>query len=208
MNINSNIKFILPLTIILVIFASLFFSTDQSTNTEFNPENTNSVKTETPPSNPTPDNVRVLGVEDTKISIDITDGSFNFDQNVIYGLINSYREDNGLSKLFVNKLLENSADKKLTDMVEKNYFRHADNNNNESWYLFQTAGYQYKLAGENLSSGHNTPWQVFSAWQRSNDHNQQMLKQEYIDMGLATDCEVYEIRNKPACIVVLHLGVR
>lgn len=199
-------KFFLPLAIVIVIFASLFLSPKSSTNQKVITEKLNQTEQKTLPSNPTPDNIQVLGVEDS--TTQTTDETINFDPTVIYGLVNSYREDNGLNKLFVNKLLENSAQRKLSDMIEKNYFRHADINNNESWYLFNAAGYQYKLAGENLSSGHNTPWQVFSAWQRSDLHNEQLLKSEYLDMGLAVNCEVYEVRNKPACIVVLHLGVR
>lgn len=210
MNVHSSMKFFLPIIIVGVVLTSLFFSPKQINNQE-----TKNIKVDgavvienkkTIPNNPTPENIQILGVQD--IVTQTQNEEVNFDTNIIYGLISSYRKENGLNKLFINKLLENSAQKKLTDMIEKDYFRHADINNNESWYLFNAVGYQYKLAGENLSSGYNTPWQVFSAWQNSNLHNQQLLKSEYLDMGLAANCEVYEIKNKPACIVVLHLGVR
>lgn len=198
MNIRPNIKFVIPLIVLTVIFGSLFV------NPLSNIENQNNNK-QSKIGNPTPENIQVLGTQDSKSK---TQDDINFDKQVLYNLINSYRKDNNLNKLFVNKLLEDSAGRKLKDMIDKNYFRHADSNNNESWYLFNAAGYNYKFAGENLSSGHNTPWQVFTAWQRSDVHNEQLLKQEYLDMGIAVDCEVYKIKYQPACIVVLHLGSR
>lgn len=214
---------VLPLTIVGVLYVSLFLggqkkstnTTNQITSknpielkTSDNTENNETTKEKKEPSNPTPENIKVLGVEDIQKITDSQSASIEFETQILYNLINSYREENNLNKLFANKLLEDSARRKLKDMIDKNYFRHADTANNESWYLFNAAGYHYELAGENLSTGYNTPWQVFSAWQRSEKHNSQLLKPEYLDMGLAVNCETYEVRDKPACIVVLHLGLR
>jgi uncharacterized protein YkwD len=203
MKLRFNKKIILPLTILLVIFASILIpaklSQSELQQSKSNQNQLEEIKSE----NPTPENIQVLDTNDT-----IKTQQSEFDVQVLYNLINSYRKENGLTKLFINIQLEDSAKRKLDDMITKDYFRHADTTNNESWYLFQAAGYQYKSAGENLSTGHNTPWQVFSAWQNSEQHNQQLLKPEYLDMGLAVNCQVYEVRYKPSCIVVLHLGVR
>lgn len=198
----------LPLTITTVLYFSLI-TNNQPKQTENNTEEFVEIESEEDinPSNPTPENIKVLGVEDLENNSN-KNSEVIFDTQVLYNLINSYRKDNGLNKLFINRILEDSAKRKLKDMIDNNYFKHADENKYESWYLFSAAGYKYKFAGENLSSGHNTPWQVFSAWQRSAEHNEQMLKSEYLDMGLAVNCDIYEIRNKPACIVVLHLGAR
>ena len=131
-----------------------------------------------------------------------------FEKPKLYSLINSYRKDRGLSPLNTNQSLEVSAKRKIEDMVENKYFRHEDTGNIESWYLFKTAGYEFKTAGENLSSGINTPWQVFEAWKDSEIHDAQLLNNTYLDMGISADCESYKIINKPSCIVVLHLGSR
>jgi len=195
MSIRVNIKFFIPLIILTVIFGSLFFK----------PKKNLPLQKDLQPINPTPENINILGTQDFQNK---TEAFSEFDKQVLYNLISSYRKENKLNKLFINKILEDSANRKLNDMIDKNYFRHADINNNESWYLFNAAGYNYKYAGENLSSGYNTPWQVFTAWQRSDEHNKQLLKSEYLDMGIAVDCSVYEVRNEPACIVVLHLGTR
>lgn len=174
-------------------------------NTASPPTNTDLKTTSKPsqPSNPTPENVQVLGTIDTT-----NDEYFSFDTQKLYRLISEYRKEQNLHKLFINRTLEESAQRKLSDMIEKKYFRHADMNQYESWYLFNASGYDYTYAGENLSSGYNTPWQVFDAWVNSAIHNQQLLKPEYLDMGLAVNCETYQVRSQPACIVVLHLGAR
>ncbi len=129
-----------------------------------------------------------------------------FDLNQLYLLINSYRKENSLSPLVINQSLEFSAKKKVDDMIAHDYFNHQDNENLESWYMFKASGYEYKTAGENLSSGANTPWTVFDAWKNSQIHNEQLLNQTYKDMGIFADCESYVIAKKPSCLVVLHLG--
>ncbi len=129
-----------------------------------------------------------------------------FETQKLYSLINSYRKDNKVSPLQVDKSLEISAKRKVADMIENNYFKHEDEDNIESWYLFKTAGYEYKTAGENLSSGANTPWKVFDAWKNSEIHNAQLLNETYLDMGINVDCESYKIAKRPSCIAVLHLG--
>ncbi len=195
MQLKSGIKIILPLLVVVLIFLLLATKKNQIEPTS---------NLESQPKNPTPENIQLP--EET--AEPASDEPVSFDTQILYNLINSYRDEHDLNKLFVNKLLEDSAQRKLADMIDDEYFRHSDTNDNESWYLFQAAGYQYKFAGENLSSGNNTPWQVFDAWQKSSAHNKQLLKTEYLDMGLAVNCEEYKIGRKPVCLAVLHLGTR
>ncbi|MBU0974578.1 CAP domain-containing protein [Patescibacteria group bacterium] len=129
-----------------------------------------------------------------------------FETEKLYSLINSYRKENKLSPLQINQSLEISAKRKVADMIENNYFKHEDEDNIESWYLFKTAGYEYKTSGENLSSGANTPWKVFDAWKNSEKHNAQLLNNTYLDMGISVDCDSYKIAKRPSCVAVLHLG--
>lgn len=135
-----------------------------------------------------------------------TQKTSEFDPNQLYSLINSYRKENKLSPLIINQSLEFSAKKKVNDMIINDYFAHQDKNGLESWYMFKASGYEYKTAGENLSSGANTPWSVFEAWKNSQIHNEQLLSSTHKDMGIFADCESYVIAKKPSCIVVLHLG--
>lgn len=125
-----------------------------------------------------------------------------FDIQVLYRLINAYRIENKLTKLKIQPALELSAKNKVIDMIENNYFGHEDKKNTPSWYLLHQAGYEYSIAGENLSSGHETPWQVFEAWLESEQHREQLLIGGYSDMGAGVECQ------KQTCIIVLHLGSR
>ncbi len=214
MQLKSGVKIILPLLIVasFITFFVLQIS-EQEKTTDSAQQKAESVQT-SQPKNPTPENIQILGrtdiaptpsAQNSKLT---TKESVTFDTQTLYNLVNSYRKDNKLNKLYINKLLEDSSQRKIADMINTEYFRHSDTNNNESWYLFQAAGYQYKFAGENLSSGNNTPWQVFEAWQGSAAHNEQLLKPEYQDMGIAVNCEEYKIGRNSSCLVVLHLGTR
>lgn len=210
----------IPLFFVITLLTTVFVhkisdpskNTGPDTHVILNPV----IETTTPPKNPTPDSIQVLGVADAtnSTSNDLKQTKTKKQENTIleaqtlYNLINSYRTEQGLTKLSINPLLQDSATRKIKDMIANNYFDHADTNNNESWYLFQAAGYQYKFAGENLSVGNNTPWQVFEAWQKSPIHNEQLLKPEYLDMGLSINCTDYIIGRKPSCLAVLHLGAR
>lgn len=128
------------------------------------------------------------------------------DVSKLYSLINAYRVENELTELHVHPALESSAYAKLRDMIANEYWRHEDNENIQSWYLFTQSGYDYTVAGENLAFGLNTPWQVFDGWVKSDRHRQELLTEEYTDMGVAKDCETYKIKEEKSCIVVLHLG--
>ncbi len=131
-----------------------------------------------------------------------------FTADKLYLLINAHRKENKLSSLAPVSELELSAALKITDMIAKNYWQHADPQNIESWPLFKQAGYNYLLAGENLSFAINTPWGVFSSWVASPTHNEQLLTDEYVHMGAAIDCTTYQKLAEQPCIVVLHLGKR
>lgn len=128
------------------------------------------------------------------------------DPEILYSLINAYRTEEKLSELKSNLSLEKSANRKIQDMIDQKYWQHTDTKNIPSWYLFKQAGYDYILAGENLSFGYSSAWDVFAAWKESDIHRAELLKEEYQDMGLAIDCQTYKRENKPSCIVVLHLG--
>lgn len=141
---------------------------------------------------------QVLGLE---TSIDQHDFSTK-----LYNLLISYRKEQKLPPITVSKRLERSAQLKINDMVEKKYYQHSDQNDIESWYFFNQVGYYYTQAGENLAFAATSPWQVFTDWQNSPTHNQQLLDPKYQHMGLAVDCQTFAEYYRGGCLVVLHLG--
>ncbi len=126
----------------------------------------------------------------------------------LYLLINAYRKEHKLSPLIAHPTLEISAQRKLKDMVDNKYFRHLDAQDGQTWYMLTNAGYHYKKAGENLSFGYNSPWQVLQAWIESDSHNRQLLDGLYVNMGLAADCTSLSMYADGGCIIVLHLGLQ
>lgn len=129
----------------------------------------------------------------------------SFDTDVLYTLINAHRKEHSLAPLQVHPSLEVSAERKVGDMIEHEYFAHDDQLKRKSWYFFKEAGYEYTVAGENLAFNVNTPWQVLTAWSESAKHNEEMLNAQYVDMGIAADCQK-TARATQNCIIVLHLG--
>jgi uncharacterized protein YkwD len=125
-----------------------------------------------------------------------------------YLLINAYRKENKLSPLLAHPSLEISATSKLADMIQKKYFRHQDVQAKLTWHFLTNTGYQYKRAGENLSFGLNTPWQVLQAWIDSPEHNALLLDSTFEHMGLASDCQALSSYAGGGCIVVLHFGLK
>lgn len=130
----------------------------------------------------------------------------DFTTDKLYSLINAYRREKNIGLLKAHVLLEQSASLKLADMQNRKYWTHLDPQGRSSWYLFEQVGYRYERAGENLSFGHNSAWQVFTAWQESPEHNKELLDPTYEQMGVAIDCTHYTEGGKSSCAVVLHLG--
>ncbi len=130
------------------------------------------------------------------------------DPTELYRLINTWRIENKLSPLKPDKRLEQSARTKLDLMLSQAKFDHLDQNNQPNWSFLTQANYDYQLAGENLAFSGGSAWQVFSAWSQSASHSAQLLKPEYMDMGVALFCPVLpSVTTQPmACTVVLHLA--
>jgi len=163
--------------------------------------------TNSPIPEPAPEPEKVLG-ESTEESEPTPTPSpaIQIDHAKIYSLINAYRIEQSLSPLQVHSSLEQSAARKLQDMIKSKYWQHQDQDGDNNWSFFEQSGYHYQYAGENLSFGNNSAWDIFDAWVKSPKHNAQLLSKEYEDMGLVIDCQTYQEAGTPDCIAVLHLG--
>ncbi len=95
---------------------------------------------------------------------------------------------------------------KILDMQQNKYWAHKDLKGRDSWYMLEQVGYQFEHAGENLAFGYTSPWRVFEEWQKSPEHDAQMLTPDYEHMGLGIDCDNYKNGVQESCVVVLHLG--
>jgi len=97
--------------------------------------------------------------------------------NVLVNLANDDRSTLGLDSLFVNPLLVSAAQAKANDMALKGYFSHNSPDGTEPWYWIREAGYQYRLAGENLAIDFSDSAEVERAWLSSPTHRANILNE-------------------------------
>jgi len=100
-------------------------------------------------------------------------------------LLNQERKSLGLQPLKENTTLDNAAVLKAQDILEKDYFSHQSPDGVAPWYWFKIAGYNYKIAGENLAIGFLDSGELNRAWLDSPSHRANLLNSNYKDVGIA-----------------------
>jgi hypothetical protein len=100
-------------------------------------------------------------------------------------MLNHGREEAGLGPLKENTVLNNAAVLKAQDMLAKDYFSHQSPGGVSPWHWFKIAGYNYKIAGENLAIGFLDSGEVNQAWLDSPSHKANLLNSNYKDVGIA-----------------------
>lgn len=118
---------------------------------------------------------------------------------------NSSRAANGLAPLSMNSLLNSAAQAKAQHMIDNNYWAHVAPDGTQPWHFFNSVGYQYVAAGENLAYGFGTGYEVNTGWMNSPSHRANILG-NYADVG-------FGIVNGPSyqggenTVVVAHYGL-
>ncbi|HEX8176504.1 MAG TPA: CAP domain-containing protein [Pyrinomonadaceae bacterium] len=120
---------------------------------------------------------------------------------VIY-FTNQKRVERGLTPLEVSPELSRAASAKARDMIESQYYAHAE------WERFiRVAGYSYCLAGENLAMNYTDAGELVDAWMGSPDHRYNLLKAGYNEIGVAVVKGRYKTVEE-ATFVVQMFGAR
>jgi uncharacterized protein YkwD len=108
------------------------------------------------------------------------------------GLINDYREQNGLRPVILSDTLAVAAGRHSRDMAEYGFFAHNTVQSSyypdgaEPWDRMKAEGYDYNTPkGENLAVGYETAEEAMQAWKDSPSHNAAMLDGNYRVMGVA-----------------------
>lgn len=125
------------------------------------------------------------------------------------GIINSTnvfrKENNDLPALKENKLLNLSAEKKVKDMFEGQYFEHNSPKGKGVGDLGSEVGYEYLLIGENLALGNfKDNYDLVKAWMDSPGHRENILNSKYTEIGVAVGQGKYDGRN--VWMAVQHFG--
>ena len=103
----------------------------------------------------------------------------------LFELTNGERENEHLSTLTYNNNLAEAAREKALNMFKNNYWAHYGPNGETPWQFVLEAGYQYEYAGENLAKNFLLSDGVMEAWMDSETHRENILRDEYTEVGFA-----------------------
>jgi hypothetical protein len=118
-------------------------------------------------------------------SLQVLGYATSIDAGEIIGLSNQQRASRGIAALGTNAKLNQAAQAKAQDMVNRNYWSHYAPDGTSPWYFITSAGYSYNTAGENLAKDFNTSTGVVNAWMNSPAHRDNILNGGYTETGVA-----------------------
>jgi uncharacterized protein YkwD len=98
--------------------------------------------------------------------------------------LNAYRVENGLHPLIYSVKLEQTADGHVEDLWQRGFFAHINPEGQDPGDRAMEAGFCHKYVGENLAAGQNTTGRALDAWINSPSHNENMLEEDYVYVGM------------------------
>lgn len=103
----------------------------------------------------------------------------------VIDLVNRERQARGLRPLRRNAVLEAQADAYACEMIQYGFFGH-DNPVNGSNLRTRNAqfGYPFRLIGENLAAGQQTPREAMVDWMNSPTHRENLLNPNFQEIGI------------------------
>jgi uncharacterized protein YkwD len=102
-------------------------------------------------------------------------------------LLNQERSRHGLSPVTHNSQLHAAATRHSQDMAENGFLSHTGSDGSSPFERMHQAGYQYKIAAENVAAGQSSAEAVIKAWMNSSGHRQNMLTAGFCDVGVGYD---------------------
>lgn len=98
---------------------------------------------------------------------------------------NAQRSGSGLGILSYNDLLSQAAVAKAQNMFSEGYWAHTSPSGKQPWDFIKTAGYSYKIAGENLARDFDSTDPMMKAWMNSPTHRANIMNPRYKEIGIA-----------------------
>ncbi len=103
--------------------------------------------------------------------------------------LNAYRVSKGLTRLIYDERLNQASEVHARDLAAAGLISHTGTDGSGHGDRIQRQGYYFSIAGENVATG-QTSWDaVFDAWKKSPGHNENLLRDDVSEFGLAL---VYE----------------
>lgn len=101
-------------------------------------------------------------------------------------LVNLERTKAGLSTLVWNGTLEGEAADYACDLVSYNFFAHVNPVTGSTLRdRAATVGYEFRIIGENLAAGQQTPAEAVRAWMDSPSHRDNIMHPDFTELGVA-----------------------
>lgn len=118
-------------------------------------------------------------------------------------MVNAYRKKHGRRPLKLNSLLTKAAKAHSRDLSKWDRISHYGSDGSNPWDRVKRAGYNARLAAENVGTGQTTLAEVFKGWQESPGHNKNLLLADATQMGIAL---VYDPKTEFKTFWTLVLG--
>lgn len=86
--------------------------------------------------------------------------------------------------LRLDSRLSQAADAHAEDMIERNYFAHLSPLGTTPAQRVAATGYHYRLVGENIASGPETPGEAVEGWLASPEHCENIMDPRFVATGI------------------------
>lgn len=107
------------------------------------------------------------------------------DADAARDLINAYRREKGLKPVTLNADLSKAAKAHARDLAKWDRISHYGSDGSNPWDRVKRAGYNARVAAENVGTGQATFAEVLAGWKASAGHNKNLLLTEGQNIGLA-----------------------
>lgn len=103
--------------------------------------------------------------------------------------LNNYRAEYGLNPLRLSEKLNLASEVHAKDIAQAGIISHTGTDGSSHGDRVQRQGYYFTIAAENVATGQKSWEEAFQGWKDSPEHNENLLRNDVTDFGIAL---VYE----------------
>ncbi|MBR4858900.1 MAG: CAP domain-containing protein [Clostridia bacterium] len=104
--------------------------------------------------------------------------------DVVFSIINGYREENGIKPLILSDRLTEIACARAEEIAWSGNHSHRRPNGKSCFTILKDAGIEEGYAGENIGWGYETAADVCEAWKNSETHLKNILDPDFSEIGI------------------------
>jgi|GEM_PF-869814 len=99
--------------------------------------------------------------------------------------LNDYRAQYNLGPVNINPKLNRASEAHAEDLAQAGIISHTGTDGSSHADRVQRQGYYFTIAAENVATGQKSWDKVFDAWQKSPGHNENLLRNDVTEFGIA-----------------------